>query len=112
MDKLLVIGAGILQIPVIKKAKELGIYVVATDGSENALGLALADKGIAVNICDKQLMLEVAKAEGVTGAIHPCSEVAMDVLGYINEQMGLSGITEDMAHRATNKALMRKAFAE
>lgn len=112
MDKLLVLAAGILQIPIIKKAKEIGVYVIAVDGSSHAPGLSLADKAIVANICDKEIMLEIAKNEGVTGVIHPCSEVSMHVMGYINDKLGLAGIGEQVARRATNKALMRKAFAD
>ena len=57
MKKLLVLAAGILQVPVIKKAKEMGIYVVAADGSEHAVGLQLADKPIVVNITSEEEML-------------------------------------------------------
>lgn len=112
MDKLLVLAAGILQIPIINKAKEMGVYVISADGSEHAPGLSLADKGIVADICDKDVMLEIARREGVTGVIHPCSEVSMHVMGYINDQLGLSGISELIVRKATNKALMRKAFAE
>ena len=48
--KLLVLSAGILQVPVIKKAKDMGIYVIAADGDANAVGLQYADKAVVVNI--------------------------------------------------------------
>lgn len=112
MDRLLILAVGILQIPIIQKAKEMGVYVIAADGSDHAPGLALADKAIVANICDKEVMLDIAKREGVTGVIHPCSEVSMNVMGYINDTLGLAGISEETALKATNKALMRKAFAE
>ena len=41
--RLLVLAAGILQVPVIKKAKEMGIYVIAADSDPNAVGLKYAD---------------------------------------------------------------------
>ena len=108
--KLLVLAAGILQVPVIKKAKEMGIYVVAADGSEHAVGLQLADKPIVVNITSEEEMLRVAREEQVDGVIHPCSEVSMNVMGRINDELGLSGISREAAIRATNKHLMREAF--
>ena len=40
--RLLVLAAGILQVPVIKKAKDMGIYVIAADGNQNAEGLKYA----------------------------------------------------------------------
>ena len=112
MGRLLVLGAGILQLPVIKKAKDLGHYVIAADGCASAPGLTLADKHIVANIVSEDVMLEIARNENIDGVIHPCSEVAMHVMGRINDELGLSGVGKDAAARATNKHLMRKAFEE
>lgn len=108
--RLLVLAAGILQITVIKKAKEMGYYVIAADGDPNACGFNYADKVICTNITDEEVMLKIAREEGVDGVIHPCSEVSMNVMGRINEELGLAGITKEQAIRATNKHLMREAF--
>lgn len=108
--KLLVLAAGILQITVIKKAKAMGYYVIAADGDPNASGFQYADKAICANITDEEVMLKIAREEGVDGVIHPCSEVSMNVMGRINEELGLAGITKEQAIRATNKHLMREAF--
>lgn len=108
--KLLVIGAGLLQYPVIEKANDCGIYTIAVDNNPQAVGLKIASKGVVCDITDKEKMLEIARENEVAGVIHPCSEVAMNVLGYINDKLGLSGIGEDTAFTATNKAAMRAAF--
>lgn len=108
--RLLVLAAGILQVPVIKKAKEMGIYVIAADGDPNAVGLEYADKAIVVNITSEEDVLKVAHEEHIDGVIHPCSEVSMNVMGRLNDELGLSGITREQAIRATNKHLMREAF--
>ena len=71
--KLLVLAAGILQVPVIKKAKDMGIYVIAADGNQNAEGLKYADKAIVVNITSEEDVLKVAHEERIDGVIHPCS---------------------------------------
>jgi len=108
--RLLVLAAGILQVPVIKKAKEMGIYVIAADGDPNAVGLKYADKAIVVNITSEEDVLKVARKEHIDGVIHPCSEVSMNVMGRLNDELGLSGISREQAIRATNKHLMREAF--
>lgn len=108
--RLLVLAAGILQITVIKKAKAMGYYVIAADGDLNARGFNYADKAIYANITDEEVMLKIAREEKIDGVIHPCSEVSMNVMGRINEELGLSGITKVQAIRATNKHLMREAF--
>ena len=110
MKKLLVLAAGILQVPVIKKAREMGHYVIAADGNPEAAGLPLADKAIVANITDEEVMLRIACEEKVDGVIHPCSEVSMNVMGRINDELGLSGVSRETAIQATNKHLMRKAF--
>lgn len=110
MKKLLVLAAGILQVPVIKKAREMGVYVVAVDGDPDAVGLKLADKHVVANITSEEDMLRIAREERIDGVIHPCSEVSMAVMGRLNDELGLSGISREMALRATNKHLMREAF--
>lgn len=107
----MVLAAGLLQIPVIKKAREMGIYVIAVDDDPNAPGMALADKAIVPNgLTNEDKILAIAKNEQIDGVIHPCSEVAMNVMGRINDELHLSGISKEMAIRATNKHLMREAF--
>ena len=110
MKKLLVLAAGILQIPVIKKAKDMGIFVIAADGNPNAVGLKYADKAVVVNITSEDEVLKLAREEQIDGVIHPCSEVSMNVMGRLNDELGLSGITREQAVCATNKHLMRCAF--
>ena len=108
--KLLVLAAGILQVPIIKRAREMGYYVIAADGNPNAVGLQYADKQILANIVNEDEMLAIAREEKIDGVIHPCSEVSMNVMGRINDELHLSGISKEQAIRATNKHLMREAF--
>lgn len=107
----MVLAAGLLQIPVIKKAHEMGVYVIAVDDDPNAPGMALADKAIVPGgLMNEEKLVAIAKEEQIDGVIHPCSEVAMNVMGRINDELHLSGISKEMAIRATNKHLMREAF--
>jgi biotin carboxylase len=111
MKKLMVLAAGLLQIPVIKKAREMGICVIAVDDDPNAPGMALANKAIVPGgLMNEEKLVAIAKEEQIDGVIHPCSEVAMNVMGRINDELHLSGISKEMAIRATNKHLMREAF--
>lgn len=107
----MVLAAGLLQIPVIKKAREMGIYVIAVDDDPNAPGMAMADKAIVPGgLMNEEKLVAIAKEEQIDGVIHPCSEVAMNVMGRINDELHLSGISKEMAIRATNKHLMRESF--
>lgn len=106
----MVLAAGLLQIDVIEKAKSMGYYVLAVDGNPKAPGFNIADKAICADIVNEEAMLKIARDEHVDGVIHPCSEVSMAVMGRINDELGLSGISREQAICATNKHLMRKAF--
>ena len=97
--------------PIIKRAHEMGYYVIAADGNPEAVGLQYADKAICANIVSEDVMLEIARNEHIDGVIHPCSEVSMNVMGRINDELHLCGISKEIAIRATNKHLMREAFA-
>lgn len=110
MKKIMVLAAGLLQIDVIEKAKSMGYYVLAVDGNPKAPGFNIADKAICADIVNEETMLKIARDEHVDGVIHPCSEVSMAVMGRINDELGLSGISREQAICATNKHLMRKAF--
>lgn len=110
MKKIMVLAAGLLQIDVIEKAKRMGYYVLAVDGNPKAPGFNVADKAICADIVNEETMLKIARDEHVDGVIHPCSEVSMAVMGRINDELGLSGISREQAICATNKHLMRKAF--
>lgn len=88
----------------------MGYYVLAVDGNPKAPGFNVADKAICADIVNEETMLKIARDEHVDGVIHPCSEVSMAVMGRINDELGLSGISREQAICATNKHLMRKAF--
>lgn len=110
MKTLLVLGAGRLQVPAIEVGRSLGLRVVAADGDPGAVGLAMADRARVVQIADPSACLAVAREERIDGVLHICSEVAMPALGLINGEMGLCGPDAATVARATNKALMRRAF--
>ena len=112
MKKLLVLGAGILQVATIKKAKDLGYYSIAVDGNPKAVGFDFADKAIVANITEPKVVLDIAKNERIDGIIHPCSEVAMNSMGYVVDSLGLCGIGLETVLKATNKEKMRRAFEQ
>ena len=84
--------------------------MLAVDGNPEACGFEYADKAICANIVSEDEMLRIAKEENIDGVIHPCSEVSMAVMGRINDELKLHGVTKEQALVATNKHLMRQAF--
>ncbi len=112
MKKLLMIGAGFLQSFVIKKAKMMGIFVVAIDGNINATGFQYADKFKVVDIVDKEQCLSVAKEEKVDGVLTAATDYGVLTASYIANQLNLPGLPYEVALLIKNKYLVKKRLFE
>jgi biotin carboxylase len=107
--KLLVLTAGMWQVPVIARAKELGLTVIATDQNPDAPGLALADVPELVSCLDIEAVLAIANKHRVDGVVAEQTDVAVVTAAHVAQELGLPGIDVDTALRATNKWFMREA---
>lgn len=112
MKKILILGAGIYQVPLIKKAKEMGLYTVVTSIPGNYPGFALADKVVYENTIDLDAVLKLAKEEQVSGVVTAGTDVCVPTQGYLCDQLGLKGPTLEAAEKAQSKLLMKQAFKE
>ena len=63
--KLLILGAGEMQIPVIQKAKAMGLYTIVADMAGDAPGMKYADKAVVISTMDKEGILECCKQEEI-----------------------------------------------
>lgn len=106
----LILGAGIYQVPLIIKAKQLGYRVVVCSIAGNYPGFKLADAVYYVNTTDKEACLDVAIKEKIVAVCTTGTDVALPALGYIVDQMGLNGPSEKSAILSSNKKLMKEAF--
>lgn len=111
MKRLFIIGASILQLPAIQKAKELGYYVGVADYNPNAIGIPYADEYYNVSTIDEQGVYEAAKAFCADGIMTLATDMPMRSVAYACRKLGLVGIDYDTAVKATDKGEMIKAFA-
>lgn len=111
MRKILILGAGLWQIPYIQKAKEMGLYVIATDWSDDAVGKGYADLFKPISVRDKEESLRFAKENDID-AVFTSTDVGVPTAAYIANKMNLPGITEAQAELATNKYVMRNKIKE
>ncbi len=112
MKKLMIMGAGIYQVPLIKKAKEMGIYTIAVSIPGNYPGFALADQACYENTVDYERILEVAKREKIDGIVTAGTDVAVITIGKVCDELGLPGLSFEAAKIASNKILMKKKYEE
>ena len=113
MKKIMILGASILQKPAIDKAKEMGLSVVAVDMNPKAVGFRREDiEKEYISTIDTSKVLEAAKKHRIDGIMTLATDMPMRTIAVIAKEMGLPGISEEVAVKATNKGDMRKALAK
>lgn len=110
MKKLMIIGASVLQLPAILKAKELGYYVGVVDYNPEAVGIKYADEFFEVSTIDIDRVAETAKKFNPDGIMTLATDMPMRSVAKAAEICGLPGISMDTAIKATDKGEMIKAF--
>ena len=63
-DAVLIVCGGLLQVPAVRIARELGLKVVVTDGSADAPAMKLADEPVILDIYDVQGHCDLVKSLG------------------------------------------------
>lgn len=112
MKRLLIIGASILQLPAIKKAKELGHYVAVADFNPNAVGIPYADEFFNASTIDIEAICKVAEEFKPDGIMTLATDMPMRSIAAATSRLGLPGISMDTAIKSTDKGEMIKAFKE
>ena len=110
IKKLLIIGASVLQLPAIKKAKELGAYVGVVDYYNKAVGISYADEYFNVSTIDIEGVTETARTFKPDGIMTLATDMPMRSIASATAVCGLPGISMDAAIKATDKGEMIKAF--
>lgn len=111
--KIMILGASILQLPAIEKAKDLGFSVVAVDMNPEAVGFQVP--GIeteVISTIDIPAVLEAAKKHEIDGVMTLASDMPMRTVAVVAKELGLVGVSEDTALKATDKAVMRQCLKE
>lgn len=111
-DKLLVLGAGTFQMPLIAGARKMGIEVITITPDGDYPGIAAADKVYYHDARDQEFALEVGRKEKINGIISDQAEIFVRPSAYVAENLGLPGNTYETACIYTDKALMRKRGRE
>lgn len=112
MKKVMIIGASILQLPAILKAKELGCRVGVVDYNPEAVGIPYADEYFNVSTVDVEGIIKTAEEFRPNGIMTLATDMPMRAVAAACEALGLPGISRDTALKATDKGEMIKAFEE
>ena len=109
----MILGASILQLPAIQQAKAMGLDVVAVDMNPEAIGFK--EDGIikeVISTIDIPAVVATAKWNKIDGVMTLASDMPMRSVAAVAKELGLVGISDDTALKATNKAVMRQALKD
>jgi len=110
---IMIIGGGMMQVPLIQAARRMGLRTVVTDYNRESPGFGLAD--IALEVSTRNIDFSVLAARRIAGQvpIHGVLTVGTDAsrtVSAVAAALELPGIRYDVAERATDKIKMRECF--
>lgn len=79
MKKIMILGAGIYQVPLIKTAKRMGLYTIVVSIPGNYPGFALADKVYYENTVDDEKILRLQEQNRLTESLQPVPMYALSL---------------------------------
>lgn len=112
MKKLMIVGASVLQLPAILKAKEMGLQVAVVDYNPEAIGIQYADEYYNASTMDEDAVLEAAKKYMPDGIMTLATDMPMRGVAKASDYLHLHSIPYSTALIATDKFDMIKAFKE
>ena len=112
MKKLAIICAGLDQLPLVNKAKEMGIethcFAWDKEGFNQCKGIA--DYFHPISILEKEKILEVCKEIKVDGVTSIMNDFAVPTVAYVAQEMGLTGNNYEDSLIPANKYLARQVY--
>ena len=112
MEKLAIIGASYLQLPLYLKAKQLGIKTIGFAWTDGAIAKIQSSKFYPISILEKEKIMEECRREDIDGVLTIASDIAVPTVTYVAENLGLISNSMNSSRISTNKFLMRQALAQ
>ncbi|MCH5308521.1 MAG: ATP-grasp domain-containing protein [Prevotella sp.] len=108
--KIAIIGGSYLQLPVVNKAKEMGLEVHCFSWEEGAVCKDVADCFYPISIVEKEQILAKCQEIGIDAVTTIASDTAVVTVNYVAQRMGLVSNPEEYSEMTTNKYRMRQCF--
>lgn len=107
MKKILVIGAGIGQINLVKLAHQKGCHVTVVSIKGDYPCISLADDFFECDIYDRDRIIEYAKENQIDAVVSDQNDLMMPTVAYVAEKLSLPGNSLDQQLSYTDKNKFR-----
>lgn len=105
--RVMILGAGVFQLPLIQKAKEMGYETVVVSYSGSYPGIPLSDIFLEIDTTNIDKILDAARTYKIAGIVTTGTDVSVPTLGAVVDALGLRGPTQWMARTASSKTSFR-----
>ena len=112
VKRLMILGAGIFQLPGIIKARDLGFYVITLDNIPDNIGHKYSHEFVNCSTTDIDEVVNIAKIKAIDGICTFSSDVAIPAVAAVCSELGLSGINDPASIILTQKHMFRKFLFE
>lgn len=104
--RIMVLGGGMNQVPLIDMAKKSGYYTLVCDMRNDVKGVRIADEHLTIDYMDKEAVLIAAQDKQIDGIISN-SEPAMLSVAYVSQELCLPGNSVNSIKTLLSKELFR-----
>ena len=112
MKRILMLGGSTSQVCAIKKAKEMGLYVIICDYLRDNPGQFVADEFYQISTTDKEAVLELAKKLDLDAVVCYASDPAAPTAAYVCEKLGFPTSPYESVMVLSNKDTFRRYLKE
>jgi len=109
---IMIVGAGIGQLPAILTAKRMGLKVICVDKNSQALGMRSADLALSLDVIDIDGVLTAAKENKIDGIMTMQSDLPVKTVGAVVSALKLPGVNMETAENCSNKIKTRECLAK
>lgn len=106
--KLAVIGASTGQLPLCKKAKELGLRTICFAWPKEAVCKDAVDKFYPISIREKDVVVDICMAEQIDGVVSNASDFTAEIVSYVSTHIHLHGIDYENFLKLKDKSVIRQ----
>lgn len=112
MKRILVVGGGAYQVPLIKRITELGYAALCVDYNKNAPGFSVASSYKQIDVLDKEACLAYAKENKIHAVMTYGATLPLPTVSYIAEHLGLPALPTETAELSKSKYRIKQRLSE
>lgn len=111
MKKILVVGGGPYQVPLINRIIELGYEAYCVDGNQDAIGFTVATGYKNLDVLNREACLKYARDLSIDAVMTYGATITLPTVSYIGETLGLPVLPMETAELSINKYKIKKRLA-